>query len=235
MSDKQYSPEEVLNLQSAAYQKGYNEGYGLCKKENPQPQGAVWIKASERLPEKDDYINCRANANAEVLYYDKMQDGFYDKNGERFPVFEVEWLDESGTTSNNEDAHEKEIMMQAFCKVQQLFEGREWIMEGRGSYPYNDDRYKEEVRFLYDEFEAVRKDTWDNIKSKSVDYRKWIIDEYLKDNPSNKDEAVEFAEWIREQGIEPTFNKKWVDFSKSKDNRYTTAQLHDLWQQTKNK
>jgi hypothetical protein len=81
------------------------------------------------------------------------------------------------------DAHEKEIIMQAFEKVTQLFEGRTWIMDGRGSYPYNDDRYKEEVRYMYDEFEAIRKDTWANIHSKSVDYRKQIIVQYLQENP----------------------------------------------------
>jgi hypothetical protein len=87
-----------------------------------------------------------------------------------------------GAVSN--DADEKEIMMQAFENVRQLFEGRQWIMDGRGSYPYNDDRYKEEVRYMYDEFEAIRKDTWANIQSKSVDYRKRIIEQYLQDNPT---------------------------------------------------
>lgn len=40
-----YTAEEVLNLQSGAYQKGYNEGYQLCKRE--AQQCAVWVKASD--------------------------------------------------------------------------------------------------------------------------------------------------------------------------------------------
>jgi hypothetical protein len=83
----------------------------------------------------------------------------------------------------SQDAHEKEVMMKAFDKVRDLFEKRSWIMEGRGSYPYNDDRYKEEVRYMYDEFDALFKDTWANIKSKSFEYRQQIIAQYLKENP----------------------------------------------------
>lgn len=48
-------------------------------------------------------------------------------------------------------------------------------------------------------------------------------------------DAVAFAEWIRESGIEPTFGNKWVDFSKPKDNRYTTGQLYELFKQQKEK
>ena len=69
-------------------------------------------------------------------------------------------------------------MMQAFDKVRQIFEMRKWIMEGRGSYRYDDDRYKEEVRYMYDEFDALFKDTWANIKSKSFEYREKIIKEW---------------------------------------------------------
>ncbi|MBC7947199.1 MAG: hypothetical protein H7Y42_04915 [Chitinophagaceae bacterium] len=84
------------------------------------------------------------------------------------------------------DADEKEVMMQAFDKVRKLFEGREWIMDGRGSYRYGDDRYKEEVRYLYDEFDAIYKDTWANIKSKTYEYREKIIAEYKKSHPGEE-------------------------------------------------
>lgn len=86
----------------------------------------------------------------------------------------------------SQDAHEKEIMMKAFDRVRKLFELRSWIMEGRGSYPYDDDRYKEEVRYLYEEFDALQNDTWANIQSKSFQYRQQIISDYLKDHPSPK-------------------------------------------------
>lgn len=73
---------------------------------------------------------------------------------------------------------EREVMIQAFDKVRKLFEMRSWIMEGRGCYPYNDDRYREEVRYLYDEFDALQKDVWSNIKSKTFEYRAKIIIDY---------------------------------------------------------
>lgn len=83
------------------------------------------------------------------------------------------------------DADEKEVLMQAFDKVRRLFEKRSWIMDGRGSYRYDDDRYKEEVRYLYDEFDALQKETWNNIKSKSFEYRKNIIADYLKNSKTS--------------------------------------------------
>lgn len=86
------------------------------------------------------------------------------------------------------DAHEKEIIMQAFDKVRKMFEGRSWIMEGRGSYRYDDDRYKEEVRYLYEEFDALQTDTWKNIKSKSFEYRNKIIEDYKKSQPDKVQE-----------------------------------------------
>lgn len=102
----------------------------------------------------------------------------------------------------SDDAHEKEVMMQAFDRVRQIFESRDWIMEGRGSYPYNDDRYKEEVRYLFDEFEAIRKDTWANVKTKSFEYRKRIIEQYVKEQ-GNKERDVyvlSFHKWMSESG-----------------------------------
>lgn len=84
---------------------------------------------------------------------------------------------------DKEDAHEKEVMMQSFDRVRQMFEKRSWIMEGRGSYRYDDDRYKQEVRYLYDEFEAIRKDTWANISSKSFEYRQKIIKDFVASQP----------------------------------------------------
>jgi hypothetical protein len=39
------------------------------------------------------------------------------------------------------------------------------------------------VRYMYDEFDALFKDTWANIKSKSFEYRQQIIEQYLKENP----------------------------------------------------
>jgi hypothetical protein len=105
----------------------------------------------------------------------------------------VEWICESPNEQPieqiSQDAHEKEVMMRAFDKVRQIFEMRSWIMEGRGSYPYNDDRYREEVRYMYNEFDELHKNTWANIKSHSSEYRQAIIAEYLK-REQKENEAV---------------------------------------------
>jgi hypothetical protein len=104
-----------------------------------------------------------------------------------------EWYDEKPVEQISQDAHEKEVMMKAFSKVRQIFESRSWIMEGRGSYPYNDDRYREEVKYMYDEFDALVKDTWANIKSHSSEYRRAIIAEYLKsEQKENEDVAFDY-------------------------------------------
>jgi hypothetical protein len=113
-----------------------------------------------------------------------------------------EALDEQPTIPQQgavtEDAHEKEVMMKAFDDVRKIFEGRAWIMEGRGSYTYNDDRYKEEVRYLYNEFDAIQKATWAKIKSKSVDYRHQIIADYLNENKQQG------AVWVNDADQHPT-------------------------------
>jgi len=148
------------------------------------------------------------------------------KNHSKFLI-----LDE--TEQSSPDAHEKEVMMQAFDKVRQIFESRSWIMEGRGSYPYNDDRYKEEVRYLYDEFETIKNDTWSNIESKSFEYRKQIIERYLKENSEARSEelkahAVEFAEFANQKAIRMGAHK-WGHYINGYKEVVTTEQLYNLF------
>jgi len=133
------------------------------------------------------------------------------QEGEKEPVAQV--------VTN--DAHEKEVMMKAFDDVRRIFEGRQWIMEGRGSYPYNDDRYKEEVRYLYNEFDAIYKNTWANIKSKSVDYRQQIIAQYLHDHPQHG------PVWVKAEDRLPGCSTpvKWRRNSKVRDGKETMQEL----------
>lgn len=88
---------------------------------------------------------------------------------------------------------EKEVMIAAFAKIMNAFKLRDWIMQGRGCYPYNDDRYKEEVRYLYDEIEKIENDTWKNIKTKTFEYREKIIAEYKKESASSEITEV----WVK--------------------------------------
>ena len=69
---------------------------------------------------------------------------------------------------------EREVLIKAFDNIRKEFTGRWWLKEGRGNYPYDDDRYKEEVRYIMDAFNEINSDVWKNIKSKSFEYRKSI-------------------------------------------------------------
>lgn len=69
---------------------------------------------------------------------------------------------------------EREALIKAFDAVRKEFKGRTWLMEGRGCYPYNDDRYKEEVRYIMDVFNQINSDLWRQIKSKTFEYRNAI-------------------------------------------------------------
>jgi hypothetical protein len=192
-------------------------------------QGAVWVKATSGLPLHKAFWNMPGEHNNNECYFPVRIDGHRYRVGEIFddrqagapdPIYyfvingddyydkdfhRIEWLDESGQSKEggkiSDDAHEKEIMLKAFDKVRQIFEGRQWVMEGRGSYPYNDDRYREEVRYMYDEFDSLVKDTWANIKSHSSEYRQAIIEEYVKGKEGDKErEIMSFYKWMRESG-----------------------------------
>jgi len=79
---------------------------------------------------------------------------------------------------------EKEVLASAFDKVRQIFAGREWITQGRGPYAYDDDEYKKEVQYLLNDFEEIQHDTWNNIRTKTFDYKQKLINQYegeLKD------------------------------------------------------
>lgn len=161
---------------------------------HPQP-GPAWVKAKDRLPGWNQPVKWRldigAGTNRKIALSEMNDNGVKD-------ILVWQWLDESATAAApiSQDAHEKEVMMQAFDNVRQIFEGREWIMEGRGGYPYNDDRYKEEVRYMYNEFNNIVDDTWGNIESKSADYRKAIIEEHMNGTAAN--ELQELRLWKME-------------------------------------
>lgn len=97
---------------------------------------------------------------------------------------------------------EKEVMIIAFDKVRKMFDLRSWIMQSRGSYPYDDDRYKEEVRYLFDEFDALQKGVWKNIKTKTFEYRDKIIEDYKKSTVNERKDTPETIGQILKQAIE---------------------------------
>jgi hypothetical protein len=160
---------------------------------------------------------------------------------EYFPSKEISFHDKvvlaiaALTEQKGDDAHEKEVMMKSFDKVRQIFEGRQWIMDGRGSYPYNDDRYREEVRYMYDEFDALVKDAWANIKSHSSEYRQAIVKEYLKGMEGKEREVgtvvnpVDFANWLLRYDFEAKYTKDgkvWICNRLYPDEQFTTDELY---------
>ena len=78
-------------------------------------------------------------------------------------------------------ADEKEAAIKAFTEIRKSFEGRHWLMEGRGMYPYNDDRYKEEVRYIMNEFKEINSKFWSEIKSKTFEYRQKIEEPLIRE------------------------------------------------------
>lgn len=104
-------------------------------------------------------------------------------------------------------ADEREVLIQTLDLVRKIFESRAWIMEGRGAYPYNDEKYREEVRYMYNEFDALMKNVWGNIKSKSNEYRMEVIMEHLRliaENPVEVQVASRLRAVMRRQYSNPT-------------------------------
>lgn len=143
---------------------------------------------------------CQAERAAYISGLSKGLESGAGMNQQRAIQFEYDKVDHEG---------EREVMIQAFDKVRQIFEQRTWIMEGRGTYPCNDDRYREEVRNLYDEFDAIKKDTWQHISTKTADYRNKIISDYKaslstpiqpQELPTEtvKKVAVAYSDWLTE-------------------------------------
>lgn len=99
MEEKKYSAEEALNLQSSAYQKGYNEGYQLGKSE-------IWVKATRENMRRSAIL--RDSVLHENNIHQWVING-WDEKGVLFTnkVFkewwELEILDESGAAAGREE------------------------------------------------------------------------------------------------------------------------------------
>lgn len=82
----------------------------------------------------------------------------------------------------NTATHEREVLIKAFSDITKEFEGREWIMDGRGSYKYDDDEYRKEVTYLYEAFKKIKNEMWSKIKSKTYEYKNEIERPFLEKN-----------------------------------------------------
>jgi hypothetical protein len=113
-------------------------------------QGMRRVKASEFKSEKTTFRPYRRKSDHEGVDYDfgevfievsedygriylEVGDNNYQHQSNIIWA-NYEILEESAAPAAvSQDAHEKEIMMQAFARVRQIFEGRQWVMDGRGS------------------------------------------------------------------------------------------------------
>lgn len=86
--------------------------------------------------------------------------------------------------------YEREVIIKAFDAISKEFEGREWLMEGRGTYKYDDDRYKQEVRYIMDAFKEIKINVWKEIKSKTFEYRN-IIEKPLINRIAELEKEIE--------------------------------------------
>lgn len=147
-----------------------------------EQKAGVW-KDFAVLPKSAGMYICIVLIDEDGHFYQPVGYQYFD--GERWPkpiLFNkackiLQWLDPALAPETNEPdelrdaADEREVMVHALDEVRKLFEGRQWIMDGRGSYPYNDDRYKEEVRYMWDEFDEIFKAVYQKVKSKTFEYR----------------------------------------------------------------
>lgn len=69
---------------------------------------------------------------------------------------------------------ERETMINAFVAFRKEFEGRDWIIQGRGPYTYDDEGYQKEVEVLFDTFKSIERDMWKGIESKTFEYKNEI-------------------------------------------------------------
>ena len=106
--------------------------------------------------------------------------------------------EQSSVVQRDEVLDEREALFQAFDKIKMSFESRHWLMEGRGCYPYNDERYKEEVRYIMDEFNTINNDLWKQIKSKSFEYKEKLRKDIIAEQQSS---VVVTDEKIDEQAM----------------------------------
>jgi len=133
---------------------------------------------------------------------------------------------------------EREVLIKAFDAVRKEFKGRTWLMEGRGCYPYNDDRYKEEVRYIMDAFNEINKNVWKEIKSKTFEYRN-IIEKPLLEKisklesqlKSTKSKAVlRIGRFILYEATGSVYNGKPNIWLKTNEGEGTTLDLEDLFE-----
>lgn len=103
MSKVIYKAEDVIRVADDHFNKSLKEA--LKDEQEAQP-GAVWVKASERLPAIEGRIICKRLGEPIVAFCQRFKDGSYRITNGRMQVWvgwkEFEWLDESGAAAESE-------------------------------------------------------------------------------------------------------------------------------------
>lgn len=135
--------------------------------------GHYWVKHN------GDWVVAKHYSNSHWCF-PGIEQYFEDTDFEEIGEFIVRPLPDKQGESDLQAKGEAEVMIQAFHAVTKMFESRAWIKDGRGPYAYDDEEYRKEVEYLYDEFDALKRATFTNIKSRYVDFRNEVIADYLK-------------------------------------------------------
>ena len=173
LKDQAEQPKEDKYCQ--CYNEGWTkrDGITICRnclkpvKESIQPQQTAGLR--ERISD----AFCENNSDADNGQMSVITEDSYSDL-----IDEIMEITSDNALQFNQPAKElldeREVLIKAFDSIRASFQGRSWILEGRGAYPYDDERYKEEVRYIMDEFEEINKSLWRQIKSKSFEYRNSI-------------------------------------------------------------
>jgi len=93
---------------------------------------------------------------------------------------------------------EVEVLIKAFAEINQIFNSRRWILDGRGNYEFDDEGYKNEVNNIFDEFKNIKEQMWSNIKSKTADYREKILKNNLEEIMDDEINHFKYMKKIRD-------------------------------------
>ena len=133
---------------------------------------------------------------------------------------------------------EREALFQAFDAIRAAFRDRSWLMEGRGAYPDNDERYKEEIRYIMNEFEDINTNLWKQIKSKTFEYRNLIempLKRQIKKLKSTQLQQPEIMDEKIKKALENlifTAGKLWDEIKPIKDTEIRTV-THPIIEEAK--
>lgn len=176
----------ILNTVKTFIERRYESNHLLSKKPSVSDE-EIEKMASKYNLYKDEIRPFISGATAFRDTYLKAVD--CSLIAERFASLQTQEKDKE-IAELKEARDEREELIKAFDAIRMEFEGRKWLMEGRGNYRYDDEKYKEEVRYIMDAFNEINGNLWRKIKSKTFEYRN-AIESPLKSTIESQQKEIE--------------------------------------------